>query len=59
MNSLRFSGSSVGGHVLGRDERALDDQEVHAGVEDHRGERERVLRRDPHGDRHAAVADAP
>ena len=50
MNSLRLSGSSLVDDVLGRDDRALDDQDVHARVEDHRRQRERVLRRDPHRD---------
>ena len=33
MNSFRLSGSTVRGHVLGRDHRALDDEDVEAGVE--------------------------
>ena len=48
-----------GRHVLGRDDGALDDQDVDAGVQDHRRERERVLRRDPHRDGAAAARASP
>ena len=51
MNDLRFSGSPAGLHVLGGDDRALDDQQVDAGGERRAGaSAQRVLRRDADGD---------
>ena len=63
MNVLRFSpgtssgvGASVGGDVLGGDDRALDDEQVDALGEHVRGELGGVLRRKPDGDAHPGLA---
>jgi hypothetical protein len=46
---------ALGGHVLGGDDRALDDQQVRARGEHDRGQLQRVLRRHPHGGGHPGV----
>ena len=55
MNFLRLSGSEVLRHVLGRDHRALDDQDVELGVEAGLGQLLGALRGDRGGGGDAGV----
>ena len=57
MKVLRFSGSPSVRDALGRDDGALDDQQVDARRDQRRRQRLRVLRADPHGGGHPGVAD--
>ena len=59
MNSLRFSGSRVGRHVLGRDDRALDDEDVEAGLERRLVVPAHALRREGRRRNHAVLLDLP
>ena len=55
---LQVERLAVAGHALGRDDRALDDQQIDAGLQQHRCQRLSVLRADPHRGGHSGLADA-